>query len=131
MVILFLHSSLSMTSRNIVTLLHDYLSRFQCPISTNLRFDKTGLKRSCLARFLNNCGTWRALARRQPTGLSNEQPWGKPRSIEDFSLKSLRMRGNKSPAPPAGSAPRGGVLNPEKATPLINILSNLHPNVNM
>jgi hypothetical protein len=29
------------------------------------------------------------------------------------------MRGNKSPEPPAGSAPRGGVLNPKRATPLI------------
>jgi transposase-like protein len=30
----------------------------------------------------------------------NEEPQGKPCGIEDFSLKSLRMRGNKSPAPP-------------------------------
>jgi hypothetical protein len=50
----------------------------------------------------------------------DEPPQGKPCGIEDFSLKSLRMRGNKSPAPPAGSAPRGGVLNPKRATPLIN-----------
>jgi hypothetical protein len=28
------------------------------------------------------------------------------------------MRGNKSPAPPVRSAPRGGVLNPKRATPL-------------
>jgi hypothetical protein len=27
------------------------------------------------------------------------------------------MRGNTSPAPPVGSAPRGGVLNPKRATP--------------
>jgi hypothetical protein len=50
---------------------------------------------------------------------SNEQPRGKPRGIEDFSLKYLRIRGNKSPAPPVRSAPRGGVLNPKRATPLI------------
>jgi hypothetical protein len=31
---------------------------------------------------------------------TNEEPQGKPCGIEDFSLKSLRMRGNKSPAPP-------------------------------
>jgi hypothetical protein len=30
----------------------------------------------------------------------NEEPQGKPCGIEDFSLKSLRMWGNKSPAPP-------------------------------
>jgi hypothetical protein len=46
----------------------------------------------------------------------NRRPWG----IEDFSLKSLRMRGNKSPVPPVRSAPRGGVLNPKRVTPLIN-----------
>jgi hypothetical protein len=53
---------------------------------------------------------------------SNEEPRGKPRGIEDFTLKSLRMRGNKSPAPPVGSAPRGGVLNPKRATPFNNYL---------
>jgi hypothetical protein len=31
---------------------------------------------------------------------NNEEPQGKTCGIEDFSLKSLRMRGNKSPAPP-------------------------------
>ncbi|MDR0708330.1 MAG: hypothetical protein LBF60_10745, partial [Treponema sp.] len=36
-------------------------------------------------------------------------PRRKRRGIEDFSLKSLRMRGNKSPAPPVLTAPRGGV----------------------
>ena len=47
----------------------------------------------------------------------NEPPQGKPCGIEDLSLKSLRMRGNKSPVP---TAPRGAVLNRKRATPLIN-----------
>jgi uncharacterized membrane protein YraQ (UPF0718 family) len=43
-------------------------------------------------------------------GINN--PRRKRRGIEDFSLKSLHMRGNKSPAPPVLTAPRGGVLDP-------------------
>ncbi|MDR2194338.1 MAG: GyrI-like domain-containing protein, partial [Treponema sp.] len=35
-----------------------------------------------------------------------KNPRRKQRGIEDFSLKYLRMRGNKSPAPP-GSRPKG------------------------
>ncbi|MDR2740776.1 MAG: hypothetical protein LBB98_01275, partial [Treponema sp.] len=35
-------------------------------------------------------------------------PAAERRGIEDFSVKSLCMRGNTSPAPPVGSAPRGG-----------------------
>jgi hypothetical protein len=41
-----------------------------------------------------------------------KSPRRKQRGIEDFSLKSLRMRGNKSPIPPVLTAPRGGELNP-------------------
>jgi hypothetical protein len=55
---------------------------------------------------------------REVVTADNEQPQGISCGIEDFSLKSLRMRGNKSPAPPAESAPRSGVLNPKKAAPL-------------
>jgi hypothetical protein len=40
-------------------------------------------------------------------------PAAERRGIEDFSLKSLRMWGNKSPTPPVLTAPRGGVLNPK------------------
>jgi hypothetical protein len=47
----------------------------------------------------------------------NELPRSKLRGIEDFFLKSLCMRGNKSPAPPVRSAPRGGVLNPKGLRP--------------
>jgi 7-cyano-7-deazaguanine synthase in queuosine biosynthesis len=38
--------------------------------------------------------------RSQIKSIVNESPRSKLRGIEDFSLKSLRMRGNKSPAPP-------------------------------
>jgi hypothetical protein len=51
----------------------------------------------------------------------NQQPQGKPCGIEDFFLKALCMRGNKYPPPPGRSAPRGGGLNPKRATPLIII----------
>ena len=44
--------------------------------------------------------------------IKNPRPKG--RGIEDFSLQYLRMRGNKSPAPPARTAPRGGELNPKR-----------------
>jgi hypothetical protein len=44
-------------------------------------------------------------------GIKN--PRRKRRSIADSTLKSLRMRGNKSPVPPVLTAPRGGVLNPK------------------
>jgi len=55
----------------------------------------------------------------------NEAPQGKPCGIEDFTLKSLHMRGNKSPAPPVLTAPRGAVLNrrglrPNKIELLLN-----------
>jgi hypothetical protein len=43
-------------------------------------------------------------------------PRRKQRGIEDFSLKSLRMWGNKSPTPPVLRPKRGWVLNP----PLVN-----------
>jgi hypothetical protein len=43
----------------------------------------------------------------------NKNPSRKRRGIEDFPLKSLRMRGNKYPAPPVLTAPRGGVFNPK------------------
>jgi putative DNA primase/helicase len=42
--------------------------------------------------------------------IKNLRPKG--RSIKDFSLKSLRMRGNKSPAPP-GLRPKGRGINPQ------------------
>jgi hypothetical protein len=38
--------------------------------------------------------------------------WNIQRGIEDFTLKDLRMRGNKSPAPPGFNRPRGGELHP-------------------
>jgi hypothetical protein len=44
----------------------------------------------------------------------NEQPQGKPCGIEDFSLKSSRMRGNVSPAPPAMKRPKGRGIKPLK-----------------
>jgi hypothetical protein len=42
-----------------------------------------------------------------------KNPSRKRRDIEDFSLKSLRMRGNKSPAPPVYLL-KGGELNPKR-----------------
>jgi transposase len=42
-----------------------------------------------------------------------KNPRRKQRGIEDFSLKSLLMRGNISPAPPVLTAPRGGVSDPQ------------------
>jgi len=39
------------------------------------------------------------------------------------------MRGNKSPAPPALTAPRGGVLNPSGATLLIKYLNGIKKNI--
>jgi hypothetical protein len=44
---------------------------------------------------------------------ANELPQSKLCGIEDFTLKSFRKRGNKSPAPPVGTAPRGAVLTAE------------------
>jgi len=44
-------------------------------------------------------------------GEKNEPPQGKPCGIEDLTLKSFRMRGNKSPAPPAGTAASRTVSN--------------------
>ncbi|MDR2742663.1 MAG: hypothetical protein LBB98_11000, partial [Treponema sp.] len=52
-------------------------------------------------------------------------PAAERRGIEDFSVKSLCMRGYTSPAPPVGSAPRGGVLNPKRATPFNKMCSIL------
>jgi antitoxin (DNA-binding transcriptional repressor) of toxin-antitoxin stability system len=54
---------------------------------------------------------WKKTKKRELGTIKN--PRGKPRGIEDFSLKSLRMRGNISPAPPVLTAPRGGELNPQ------------------
>jgi len=34
-------------------------------------------------------------------------------------LRAVQSRGNKSPAPPEWTAPRGAVLNRKRATPLI------------
>jgi hypothetical protein len=41
---------------------------------------------------------------------TTKNPRRKQRGIEDFSLKSLRMRGNKSPVPPVYVL-KGGELN--------------------
>jgi len=44
----------------------------------------------------------------------NEYPRGKPRGIKDFSLKFLRIRGNKSPALPVMKRPKGRGIKPLK-----------------
>jgi hypothetical protein len=46
--------------------------------------------------------------------------WG----IEDFPLKDLRMRGNKSPHPQVLTAPRGGELNPQGIKPYRRLTPN-------
>jgi hypothetical protein len=56
----------------------------------------------------------------------NEQPQSKPCGIEDFSLKSLCMRGNKSPAPQ--KRPKGRGIKPQKGYALNN---NLDPYKNI
>ena len=53
--------------------------------------------------------------------LRRAEPYG----IEDLTLKSLCIRGNRSPAPPAWTAPRGAILNRLKATPLIKYILSL------
>jgi hypothetical protein len=44
----------------------------------------------------------------------NKNPRRLRQGIEDFSLKALRIRGNKSPTPPVLTAPRGWELNPRR-----------------
>jgi hypothetical protein len=56
-----------------------------------------------------------------------KNPRRKQRGIEDFSLKSLLMRGNISPAPPVVTAPRGGVSDPKEVNALLLPRARLKP----
>jgi hypothetical protein len=53
----------------------------------------------------------------------------KQRGIEDSTLKSLRMRGNKSPAPPGFNRPKGRGIKPQgnKDAAILHFRTDLSP----